>query len=160
MGPEIVKGLDGSYYVKNSDGIYTYNQPTPDFELQLYMPRCNGKSAITLEMEKFLAEMTNMKRLSEHLLRRQQYTPKKIIQNGPAFIVIWLDGTKTVLKRKDGDPDDIYAAFGQALMKKVFGNNSNAHKLVDRVYVNPFQKHIQDGLREINTNSEVNDDNS
>lgn len=64
----------------------------------------------------------------------RNYIPKKIIQNGPAFIVFWDDGTKTVLKKKAEDLDDPYAAFGQALMIKIFGTNSMAHKIVDRRY--------------------------
>ena len=78
----------------------------------------------------------------------RNYIPKKIIQNGPAFIVFWDDGTKTVLKRKDGDQDDPYAAFGQALMIKIFGTNSMAHKIVDRRYEKQ-EKHEKEDTRSI-----------
>ena len=131
-----------------------------DDEYLLNTPRCNGNGKSKSTWEEVWDTMTNVKKLSKQLLRMQEYTPKKIIQNGPAFIVIWSDGTKTVLKRKDGDQDDRYAAFGQALMIKIFGNNSRAHAVVDSFYENPFLKYIQDGLREIDTNQEVNDDNS
>lgn len=62
----------------------------------------------------------------------QKYTPIKIIQNGPAYIVFWKDGTKTMIKKKEDDLDDPYAAFGQALMIKIFGTTSGAHKMVDK----------------------------
>ena len=84
-------------------------------------------------------------------------TPKKIIQNGPAFIVLWKDGTKTVIKRKPNDNDDPYAAFGQALMKKIFGSTSAAHRTVIKVYedqdgyipedVNPHSSSITPPMR-------------
>lgn len=67
--------------------------------------------------------------------RIREFTPERIIQNGPAFIVFWNDGTKTILKKKVDDPDDPYAAFGQALMKKIWGDNSIAHKVVDKYLV-------------------------
>lgn len=60
------------------------------------------------------------------------FQPRKIIQNGPAFIVFWNDGSKTVLKKRDSDFDDPYAAFAQALMKRMWGTTSHAHKIVDR----------------------------
>lgn len=74
--------------------------------------------------------------------RVREFTPERIIQNGPAFIVFWNDGTKSVLKRKDSDQDDPYAAFGQALMIKIFGTNSMAHKIVDRRY----EKHEKEDI--------------
>lgn len=76
------------------------------------------------------------------------FEPKKIIQNGPAFIVFWNDGTKTILKKKEDNPDDPYAAFGQALMKKIFGTNSKAHKMVDRHFYFPFEKHEKEDTKE------------
>lgn len=57
---------------------------------------------------------------------------KKIIKNGPATIVFWTDGTKTVVKLQDGDQDDIYAAFTAALAKKAFGSTSMVRKIIKK----------------------------
>ena len=57
---------------------------------------------------------------------------KKIIKNGPATIVFWTDGTKTVVKQQDGDQDDIYAAFTAALAKKAFGSTSKVKKIIKK----------------------------
>lgn len=57
---------------------------------------------------------------------------KKIIKNGPATIVFWTDGTKTIVKLQAGDQDDIYAAFTAALAKKVFGSTSKARKIMEK----------------------------
>lgn len=56
--------------------------------------------------------------------------PKRIIKDGPATIVFWRDGTKTVVKRAEDEPDNDYAAFTAALAIKVLGNNSKVRKIV------------------------------
>ena len=61
-----------------------------------------------------------------------EYEPKKIISQGPATVVIWKDGTKTVVKKADGDDHDVYAAFCAALAKKTYGGNSTVKNIVDR----------------------------
>lgn len=60
-----------------------------------------------------------------------KYYPRKIIYNGPATIVFWNDGTKTVVKRSKKDKDNKYNAFCAALAIKTFGNNSQVMKLVN-----------------------------
>lgn len=57
-------------------------------------------------------------------------TPTRIIRNGPATIVMWKDGTKTIVKKSADTIDDPYGAFCAALAKKVYGSNSRVHKLV------------------------------
>lgn len=56
--------------------------------------------------------------------------PDKIIKNGRATIVLWPDGTKTVVKLADGDEPSDYAAFTAALAKKVYGSNSAIKAIV------------------------------
>lgn len=50
--------------------------------------------------------------------------PDRIIKNGRATIVLWPDGTKTVVKLAEGDEPSDYAAFTAALAKKIYGSNS------------------------------------
>lgn len=61
---------------------------------------------------------------------------EKIITNGPATIVFWEDGTKTVVKISDSDMEDgkydIYAGVSYAIAKKLFGSNSAFKREVDR----------------------------
>lgn len=57
------------------------------------------------------------------------YEPKDIIRNGPATIVFWKDGTKTIVKLKEGMPDDPYSAFCAALAKKIFKSGSKVKKI-------------------------------
>ena len=58
------------------------------------------------------------------------FIPEKIIYNGPATIVFWLDGTKTVVKRSKKDKDNKYNAFCAALAKKIYGSNSKVNSIV------------------------------
>ena len=56
--------------------------------------------------------------------------PKKIIYNGPATIVFWMDGSKTVVKCAEMDHYNRYNAFCAALAKKLFGSNSKVNRIV------------------------------
>lgn len=48
---------------------------------------------------------------------------KKIIFNDPATIILWADGTKTVVKCSEGDEYDPEKGLAFCYMKKIFGNN-------------------------------------
>lgn len=48
---------------------------------------------------------------------------KKVIFNGPATIVIWLDGTKTVVKCAEGDKYSKFAGLAIAICKHDLGPN-------------------------------------
>lgn len=60
----------------------------------------------------------------------QENCVKKIVRNGPATIVFWDDGTKTIVKRAEGSKDDIYMAFCCAFTKKMLGNNSRIKRII------------------------------
>ena len=57
-------------------------------------------------------------------------TIKKVIFNPPATIIMWGDGTKTVVKAMKGVEFNPYYGFTAAVTKKVFGYNSRVSKLV------------------------------
>ena len=59
------------------------------------------------------------------------YTPKRIIYSGPATIVFWNDGTKTVVKCHDMSTYNKYTAFCAALAKKVLFTNSRINRIVN-----------------------------
>lgn len=62
----------------------------------------------------------------------QENCVKKIIRNGPATIVFWDDGTKTIVKRAKGTKDDIYMAFCSAFAKKMLGSNSRIQRIIKK----------------------------
>jgi hypothetical protein len=53
---------------------------------------------------------------------------EKVIFNGPATIVFWKDGTKTVVKCQKGDIFDEEKGLAMAICKKVFGNGSGYYE--------------------------------
>lgn len=57
---------------------------------------------------------------------------KKIIFSGPATVVLWDDGSKTVVKCSEDDQFDPYAAVAQAYTKKIFRTNNQFKKMVDK----------------------------
>lgn len=67
---------------------------------------------------------------SKRSLKRQWFEVQRILRNGPATIVFWGDGTKTVVKRPGGKEDDIYEAFTAALGIKMYKTNSHLKKLI------------------------------
>lgn len=52
-------------------------------------------------------------------------TIKDVIFNDPATIVIWADGSKTVVKCQDNDAFDPEKGLAMAISKKALGNKSN-----------------------------------
>ena len=69
----------------------------------------------------------------------------RIIQNGDATIIIWADKTKTVVKRAADEDYNLYAAVAQAVMKKLVGSTSRAHKMIRRktVVQKPKEKKVE-----------------
>lgn len=58
---------------------------------------------------------------------------KKIIFNGPKTIVLWTDGTKTIVSMsKDELRFDPEAAFCAAYTKKMFGSNSKIKRIIEQ----------------------------
>lgn len=71
-------------------------------------------------------EMKNMKIVA------LEFVPKKIIFSGPKCIVLWHDGTKTIVSCSENDRWDEYAAYCAALAKKLYGTTSAVHRMVDK----------------------------
>lgn len=61
-----------------------------------------------------------------------RFQPKKIIFNGPATIVLWEDGTKTVVKCQNGDTFDKEKGIALCFMKKSLGNRSNFNNMIKK----------------------------
>lgn len=86
--------------------------------------RGSGKTQYALELAKAYIGYCN------------HFQPKKIIFNGPATIVLWDDGTKTVVKCQDGDTFDKEKGVALCFMKKSLGNRSN--------FNNIFKKYLEE----------------
>lgn len=58
---------------------------------------------------------------------------KRVIFNGPATIVFWNDGTKTVVKCAEEEIYNKRTAIMWAIMKKAYGNSSRVNKAFDEL---------------------------
>ena len=79
---------------------------------------------------------------------RTDTNPKKVIFNGPATIVIWQDGTKTIVKRREGEEDDREKAIMYAILKKLCGNKAGMDRYLKQFKVNYYD------LKEVESNEE------
>lgn len=50
---------------------------------------------------------------------------KNVVFNGPATVVIWKDGTKTIVKCQDGDTYSKELGLAMCIAKKALGNKGN-----------------------------------
>ena len=57
---------------------------------------------------------------------------KRVVFNNPATVVLWEDGTKTVVKVQDGEIFDKEKGFAMAVLKKMFGNKGNYYNEIRR----------------------------
>ena len=77
-----------------------------------------------IELETLIIWYGNKVRFEE--LEKLGYKPKKIIHNKNATIVLWNDGTKTVIK---GQGDDLFAAFCICFAKKCCNGSTVLNQL-------------------------------
>ena len=137
MECELVKIPESSYTLTKEEDekfkrhiVQIYSKGTDSFYPRIFLTDeqayLNEDILRTEEVFKTVGKM-----IHERKERKMSMTPKKIMRNGPATIVFWEDGTKTVVKKMPGDKDDIYAAFCAAFTKKYFGSNEKVKATVD-----------------------------
>lgn len=78
---------------------------------------------------------------------------KKVIWNDKACVVIWKDGTKTVVKCQEGDDWNGEVGLMAAFSKKLFGNDNTFNKIINR-YCSPFfdeDERVQKALEKLDS---------
>lgn len=65
------------------------------------------------------------------------YVPKKVIYDEAAgvTVVLWMDGTKTIVRAAEGEEHDAYLGYCIALAKKMHGTNSALKRNLEKVLV-------------------------
>ena len=63
----------------------------------------------------------------------------KVIFNPPATIVLWHDGTKTVVKTQNGEAFDPEKGLAMAISKKAFGNKGNYFEQIKK-WTEPYKE--------------------
>ena len=58
---------------------------------------------------------------------------EKVIFNGPATVVMWSDGTKTVVKCQEGDEYSKQTGLLMCVFKKAFGAKNDLEKMLNEL---------------------------
>ena len=69
---------------------------------------------------------------------------KNVIFNEPATIILWADGTKTVVKCQEGEGYDPEKGMAMAISKKALGNKGNYCEVFKKWL--PEEEEVNDGL--------------
>ena len=79
---------------------------------------------------------------------------KRVIFNGPATIVFWNDGTKTVVKCAEEEIYNKRTAIIWAIMKKAYGNSSRANKAFDKLIEDAETTNDNENVSDVSTITE------
>lgn len=75
------------------------------------------------------SKSSNAPRVRYDKIEYRGVTVKNVIFNDPATIVLWSDGTKTVVKCQEGDVYDPEKGLAMAISKKALGNKGNFNEV-------------------------------
>lgn len=76
----------------------------------------------------------------------------KVIFNPPATIVLWNDGTKTVVKCSDEESYDPEKGLAMTIVKKTFGNHGNYYNIFKAVLPKPADIPTHEKVEDLNLN--------
>lgn len=97
-----------------------------------------------IEYDGFLAHELPMAKVSGYINETLSNMPypgiKKVIFNNPATIVLWNDGTKTVVKCNHRDTYDSEKGFAMAISEKVLGSYSEFKREMKKWEDRPCEK--------------------
>lgn len=118
------KEKEAEEYIKYDTDSFKW----PKDNLYIMAGRANGKTYYTSELIK-------------SMLNSLYGVPEieKVIFNDPATIVIWGDGTKTVVKAQNGEPYDPEKGLAMAITKKALGNKREYYHTVKH-WVKKYEK--------------------
>ena len=71
-----------------------------------------------------------------------RFTIKDVIFHDPATIVLWNDGSKTVVKCQKGEEFDPEKGLAMAISKKIYGNNYDYYEVFNK-YVGRYNKRMK-----------------
>lgn len=85
----------------------------------------------------FFDEADAKRRLNAQYGAASAYKPKKVIYDEAAgvTVVLWTDGTKTIVRAAEGEEHDAYLGYCIALAKKMHGTNSALKRDLEKVLV-------------------------
>lgn len=137
---ERIESLGDSYKDVNEllkERGFLYADELPEF--YMYGGRGNGKTSTYYGYHGGFTTWRN-----EYQKERDKFDIKDVIFNNPATIVLWADGTKTVVKaeNEEFDPEK---GLAMAIAKKALGNNYDYYDIFKK-YVGKYEKKQKKGI--------------
>lgn len=99
-----------------------------------------SKPDISREMEMLAKASLNNLFGVKNAKRKTDMRIKKVIFNDPATVIIWKDGTKTIVRAGEGEEYDPEKGLAMAIAKKALGNQGN--------YYNVFKKWLPEEVND------------
>lgn len=77
------------------------------------------------------------------------YAIKKVYFNNPVTVVLWVDGTKTIVRCQEGDVYSEETGLAMAIAKKVFGNKGNFNEVFKKFIPDYGKGEVADEVPEV-----------
>lgn len=123
------------------------NPLTTSITVEIDTENCspNEKAAIKEEVKKMLNK--------KYDIRDTYPKPRKVIYDETAgvTVVLWMDGTKTIVRAEEGAEHDAYHGYCAALAKKIHGTNSALQRELKKVLEVHNKKEKEDKTEICNT---------
>lgn len=154
-----VKNFNGILFSKDSIPSYVTFDPDPIKEEKKFIVK---DSSLGMKSDKVIFDdfiSSNYQKIIKDLLNLEfgkggidmdiRNKIEDVIFNGPATIVKWTDGTKTIVKCKEGEINNPYMGLAMCISKKVLGNKGNFNevfkKWITPDVINPYMTAPQEG---------------
>lgn len=122
----IYKGPSFKVWANSFYGMSSGGRPTGKPFKNAVVEYCEEDVMATKEMiQSWANSNSSIKAVGEAELKRKLFGIDKVIFNNPATVVLWKDGTKTVVKCQDGDTFDKEKGLAMAICKKALGTNES-----------------------------------
>lgn len=118
-----------SLYKRILNAVYG-KSPDPTIQLQLYAALMKGENNMPTRNESNIAALAAAFRNIDRAFNRKLPDIKNVIFSGPCTIVLWEDGTKTVV-RCNNDVLDPEKGLAMAIAKKAMGTNKSGSNYYD-----------------------------
>lgn len=97
-----------------------------------------------------LSELAPRGKGKSYMAFKDAFEVEKVIYNDPATIVLWADGTKTVVKCQRFDVYDPQVGFLMCIAKKAYGNGGKFNDVIrEHVQEDPAIKAVRDFVKSI-----------
>ena len=99
--------------------------------------RCDEPAPSTMKYTAYTKMYNNGKTIKGYYANIPEI--EKVIFNDPATIVIWADGSKTVVKAQPGDTYNPEVGIVMCIAKKVYGNGNKFNDIIRECFIQKIQ---------------------